>query len=187
MIKMSEYKDILTLCKQHWKEKKYSELIEYAQPLAKDFPKMPHGKKDIVISEILLLLAMSFKEEESKDNDLALDFAFKSAIFDRESEAVQWLIRQIKNEVSERNKYFKIEVEGEIKGNAKGEEVTDVFHTLYGVVAETSEEALELIVEFENPAIRDTIKLFNSEEVRREPKLPKGIYKTSQIIVINRE
>jgi hypothetical protein len=184
---MAEYKEILAQCKKQWKEKEYGNLIEYAEPFTKEFPKYPTGYSEPLISEIYLLIAMAYKEDESRDNDIGMDYAFKAGIFDRDNEAAQWLIRQLKNEISEKNKYFKIEVEGKATGNAKGEVVEDIFHSIYGVVATTSEEALELIVEFENPKIRESLTLFKAEEMRREPNLPKGVYKTSQIIVINRE
>lgn len=103
----------------------------------------------------------------NKNNNEINEIIEKSILADKHNDKTKWLIREIRKSKSEYSYHFHIMINGEWTLN-KSEDGKDMdFFTTYDVVAETEEEALGFIKQFEPPAIRDKIKI---EEVKEKRK-----------------
>ena len=169
-----------------WQEKNYGKVITYVEGVLDKLPEKPIGGGDKDFSEIYLIYGSSIWEE-TKDKVKAKPFAEKSAAFDRMNKGAMWLLRELRNEYSENSKYFLMEEMGEHYAPTKEGVQLFPFKTMYSVVAETPEEAWEMIIEYEREEISGKLELLNVKEAKKEGDLPKGVYSNTNLIVMQRQ
>lgn len=165
-----------------WKDKKYAELLEFGLKEIEKLPNEPKGDGNKQISEIYFLIASSMLETGA-DKSQVKEMAIKSANFDRESKNALWLLREVNNQYSDNSVYFKIKVEGSFYLFVKDQVIEQPFKTVYGVNAESEDEALEFVKEFERKEVSDSLKILKANETSKKPELPKGVYETMRLIV----
>ncbi len=174
-------KECLKNIVRFWKNREFSQLCRYATDSAQKLPQRAYGEGDKEISEIYSLLA-SAMIEISGDKNEALKYALKSAHFNRSNKNILWLIRELKYHLSDNTQLKRIQIKGKLTYIYKSEELTDIFKTIYTVAAETNEEALEYIKEFEREEIGQSMEIVKVFELGPRPELPKGIYETMKLM-----
>lgn len=172
--------------KELWRSGDFKKLMEVGNDYISELPSKPVGIGDKDISSVYLLHSTAVWEL-TKNKDEALKYALKSAAFDRKNKAAMWLIREINSHQSEKTTHYRIEVEGRYYAPVKKDIVEMPFLTLYGVVAESPEEAMDYIKQFERDEIKDTIKFREAKELEPKPDIPKGIYSTHDLVALPEE
>ncbi|MFP4526962.1 MAG: hypothetical protein ACLFQX_00315 [Candidatus Kapaibacterium sp.] len=180
-------KTLLTELKRLWKAGKKDLLIEHGLAEIEKLPKEPSGQGDKDIAEIYLIIATAIWET-TEAREKVLPLVRTAAEFDRMNKGIMWLLREAKGEYSPDAKYFKIDAGGKCPYAAPdgGIQMED-FITFYAVVAESCEEALGIIREYERLEVRDSIEIRSCKEVNPAPELPKGIYQTMNLLAIRNE
>ncbi|MFH1050952.1 MAG: hypothetical protein V1779_08520 [bacterium] len=174
-------KNCLKTIVRFWKNKEFSQLIRYAKDSSKNLPANAYGNGDKQIAEIYYLLASAMVETKYAKLE-ALEYALKSAHFNRLDKNILWLIREIKSSYSQKNQLKRIQIKGKLTYIYKSEELTDIFKTIYTVAAETNEEALEFIKEYEREEIGQSMEIVKVFELGPRPELPKGIFETMKLM-----
>ncbi len=117
-----------------------------------------------------------FKTGNSKE---ALEYLWKAIELHKNNGRASWLIREIEGRFSENSKYFRILIEGVWHQPFEGESENPGFYTSYDVVADTLDDALDLIKRFEPTDIEHSLKIDEHEILENIPENPQGIYSTS--------
>jgi hypothetical protein len=112
-----------------------------------------------------------------ENNDLSLQYTRQALAIDRMNEDARSLLRQIANKISPHSKYFRLTVGG------KHDSQTDLI-TYYDVIADNSEEAIELAKDFEPNDFSETFQIENSLELRVTPHELKGVYVITGMIFL---
>lgn len=177
-------KSLLTELKRLWKKGDKKLLAEHALAEMEKLPKEPSGEGDKDIAEIYLITASAIWEQAT-DKEKTLALSKTAAEFDRMNKGIMWLIREARGEYSDKAKYFKIDAEGECPYPNKDKEIEmEPFITFYAVVADSCEEALEIIRDYERIEVRHSINIKSCKEVNPAPDLPKGIYQTMNLLAV---
>ena len=167
---------------QFLKAKDYKSIIEYGQAEIKNIPEEALGEGNTDISEIYSLTGTALLQTAG-DKDRALELAMKAAEFDRTSKSAMWLIREIDNRMSDKSHYYRMQVIGTMYIFVKDEVIDQPFRTIYGVCAETPEEAMEFICRFERKEVNQNLEMLKYTDTGSRPELPKGVYETMRLIV----
>ncbi len=127
------------------------------------------------LSLILYFYALAFWKTDNISK--AKELIKQSLIYDRFNPQTYWLIREIDNEYSNDNKYFRILLTGDWLGESEDDKKFG-FYSSYEIVAESHEKAIELIKEYESaPILKDSIRIDEIKEVNINPQEhPSGIY-----------
>jgi len=148
----------------------------------------PEEREEAALSDAYRLLAeieLAYHRRER-----ALELFWQAIAHEKHNAAARYWVRELLGDRSPKASYWRIVVSG--RGPA-GNEIADSsreaeprplggekrFETLYDVVAETAEEALELVRPFEPPEVRPTLKLESAKVMKRKVAGPKGVYRTS--------
>ncbi len=155
----------------------YQMLMEIAQEETADLEEPETEEEALILSEIFAYIAkaayqLDHPEEEVQSYlDLSLDL-------DRSNEMALWLIREQHISFSDHAKVYFLEVVGKI---ADPQAVHKEFQTSYQVVADSVEEALGYIRQFEGNLIDPKSLKVIDQEVQSNPEdLSKGIYETAE-------
>jgi|GEM_PF-5344738 len=174
-------KECLKTIVRFWKNKQFSQLIDYAKDSVLKLPKNAYGDGDKEISEIYFLLASALKEKQF-NSAIILPYAIKAGYFNRIDKNVLWLIREVKSLISDKTQLKRIQVKGKLTYIYHSEELTDIFKTIYTIACETTEEALIFIKEFERNVISQSMEIVKVFDLGPRPELPKGIYETMKLM-----
>lgn len=177
--------DLLFELKLLWKDKKFDEIVSTAETKLNDLPNNPSGKGDRDLSAIYLIYATSLWET-TKNKDNAINTLKRSLAFDRTNQPALWLLREIREESSVNSKLMRIDVNGEyfvVFNDGSTKKVP--FSTLYKVIAETPDEALGYIKDYERIEIRDTLQISNTKEIEDRPNEKKGVISTMDLVAIS--
>ncbi len=167
--------------RKSWTKRDYDEVIKIGMEAVENLPKEPEGDGDKEISGIYLLLGSALWEKE-KNSEKVHPLAMKAVYFDRKSKGAMWLLRECNSEYSKDSKYLRIQIKGKLYVKSADQYKVHVFHSVYGTVAETPEDAMKYIREYERREICDNLELVNSEDAGPKPELPKGVYEVSELI-----
>lgn len=120
--------------------------------------------------------------ESRRDSAAALDYAWKSIAGNRNDPTALWLIRAVLNDVSPNAHYMNVIVEGEWSVPFEGQTKPHGFFVVYVVVADTPEEALNLIKPFEPSEVRASLAVDEYKTLEPSPTELKGVYSSSSYI-----
>ncbi len=173
-------KDTIDKLRKLWKEKDFNSIINTAKQAIENLPNKALGEGDSDMSEIYFLLASAIKELEPDNKDIK-QYALLSANFNRLSKNSMWLIREANSQFSDKSKIMRLQVIGDFFFIHNKEEIKQAFKTIYSVVAESKEEAMDFIKEFEREEIKDSLRIDKSYEYDSKPDMPKGVYETMKL------
>lgn len=164
-----------------WTRREFNSLIEMGYQAIDILPKYPEGNGDKEISGIYMLLGSAIWEIE-KNTEKTLPLAKLAVQFDRTNKGAMWLLRECNAKYSDDSKYLRCLIKGNLYVKSADEYKVHTFHSVYGVVAETSEDAMKYIREYERNEICDNLELKSFEDIGLKPELPQGIYAVSELI-----
>lgn len=127
---------------------------------------------------------------EDEDNTEAIQHHLRKAIeFDRGNEEALWLIREMKQEYSEDAHIYELLLSGVlVLLDEDDSEVAYPFVCDYVVLAESPQDALEMIKEFEIEQIdRPSLQILEVESEENEEEEPIGIYYVGELAFIGDE
>jgi hypothetical protein len=180
---MENKSEILKVIFEFLKERRFDSIIKYIENILAEIPTTPIGKGDRDISDVLFFYASSLWEVYRNRNEV-LKYACMSLQYNRENEKVLWLIRECKAVYSGKSKYYQIDVKGEYLHSSNGKSALIPFTTIYGVVAETPEQALQYIKEIERDEIKESLVILRHREISSKPELPQGVYSMKSLVGI---
>ena len=114
--------------------------------------------------------------EERHRSEEALDWAWKAVALEKDEATALWLIREITHRYSPSSRYMRLLVRGRWNESITDDEEPPGFYVTYEVVADTREEAMEMIRPFEPAAIRESLSLERCDILEKAPDQPMGVY-----------
>ena len=108
----------------------------------------------------------------------ALTSAWHALELDKGSERALMVVREVEGKTSGTSKRFRLLVEGVWMEPFEGTDEIPGFFTPYEVVADTQEEALELLSRLEPADVRDSLKISECEAVEDCPGERHGVHRT---------
>jgi len=164
-----------------WSRHDFESLIDIGSLAIEELPQIPEGNGDKEISGIYMLLGSAIWAKD-KDKEKTLLLAKKAVQFDRHCKGAMWLLRECMGKFSENSIYYRILVKGKLYVKAGDEYNVHTFHSAYGVVAQSPDEAMEFIRDFEREEICNNLELTSVEDIDAKPELPMGVYAVSELI-----
>ncbi|MDX1907928.1 MAG: DUF5717 family protein [Bacteroidia bacterium] len=154
-------------------QEEYAEIIDMAEDALAELPD-PESTEDVdALSRIYMHIASAWWHKE-KDKETATDYIREAVELDRSNPDTLWLIREINGVRSEKARLFSLLVSGQLEDeNANPVD----FLATYAAIADSEEEALEMIRDFEVEAVdKDSLKVVESASDDNEDDDPKGLY-----------
>lgn len=132
--------------------------------------------------------------------DRALELFWKAIAYEKDNAAARYWVRELSGERNDASCYWRVVLRGRwpegkmpsrerprcavsLAGESSPAKTAvagvHVFTTLYDVVAESPQEALELIRPFEPPEVRPSLQVESAKIMKRSVADPKGVYRTS--------
>jgi tetratricopeptide (TPR) repeat protein len=141
----------------------------------------PPDREDQALSDAYRALAeieLAFHRRER-----ALDLFWRAVAHEKHNAAARYWIRELAGERSLHSRYWRVVVRGRwaptVPLPAGAPPTSDpCFEALYDVVAESEEEALQLILPFEPPDVRPSVRIDSAKVLKRSVGDPKGVYRT---------
>ncbi|MEZ4772276.1 MAG: hypothetical protein R3D00_03770 [Bacteroidia bacterium] len=126
-----------------------------------------------ILSQICTHIARAYYIEDQKEP--ALHYIHQAIEYHRTNEETAALFREVNGRFSENSKIYSVVISGILNDSESEDEIP--FITTYGVVADSEEDALDLIREFEIEAvIKDSLEVEEIASTENEEGDPKGIY-----------
>lgn len=163
-------------------------ILEIAESDMDNFPSPADDEEFETMAGILAKIANAHWEEKD-DVDGAKELLKLAFHYFRNHPDAMWLWREMQPVFADDAKAFAIEVTGTFLNR---EELGDVsgrnYHTYYQVLAESLEDAVELIKEYEIDAIdKDALKVMSVETEAAEDDEAIGIYWAGDMVVMDEE
>ncbi len=136
------------------------------------------------LSNIYSKVAQAFWYEE-EENTEAIRYHLRTAIeLDRTNEDALWLHREMNLSYSDDAHIYEIMLDGELALSDEEEEARALpFTAVYVVVADTPEDALEMIKDYEIDAIdKSSLQIMEIESMENEEEEPLGLYFTGPLM-----
>ena len=114
--------------------------------------------------------------EESRQTDAALDWAWKAVALEKDEATALWLIREVVHNHSPSARYMRLLVRGRWHESIHDNEAPPGFYVTYEVVADSREEAMEMIRPFEPESVRKSLSPERCDILEKAPDQPKGVY-----------
>ncbi|MDX2250606.1 MAG: tetratricopeptide repeat protein [Bacteroidia bacterium] len=125
------------------------------------------------LSQICTHIARAYYMEE--DNDAAKHYIRQAVEYQRTNTDAAELLREINGQFSENSRIYSFVINGLLNDPESGDEIP--FFTTYGVVADSEEEALELIHDYEIEAVdKNSLEISQVDSTENTEGDPKGIY-----------
>ena len=115
-----------------------------------------------------------------KDPETALEYAWKAIETDRSDPTGLWLIREVENRTSPSAKYMRLLIEGAWEVHPDPDAEKTACYTIYDVVADDQDEALEYIAPFEPGTALEKTNVKKCEILEEECAEMKGVYGAMQ-------
>ncbi|MCI4671624.1 MAG: hypothetical protein MRZ79_26015 [Bacteroidia bacterium] len=150
-------------------------------------PKDPEENQ--TLSNIYSRVATAYWYEE-EDNADAIQYHLKRAIeLDRTNQQSLWLIREMDQEYSEEAHIYELIVEGRlVLLDDEEQEVVYPFHSEYVVLANSPQDALEMIKEFEIEYVDKTsLEILEATSESNDEEEPLGIYYVGDLMFVDGE
>lgn len=155
-------------------------ILELADESLESIPEATDDKSASLMSQICTYIASAawYEDRETTEVIHYLDLAFD---YERENTDALWLLREMNPEFSETPKgmalLLQVELLPEVAAN--GSKVMGQ----YSLVADTEEEALEMIRKFDRKYIKpDSIVVMENEAIEAEEEDAKGLYEVSPFL-----
>ncbi len=117
----------------------------------------------------------------NQDKEKALQCAWKAVNLDKVEPSAIWLIRKIQGEVSENGKRFRLRIEGRwMENDQEGRPLE--FYVDYWVIADSVEEAFDIVKQFEPKEVLDSLRIEEAKEMEACSDEPKGVCEVSSYI-----
>ena len=130
-----------------------------------------------LMSRICIQIAKAGWYEDESD-EFVMHYLRQSIAYYRQNEEALWLLREIDSQFSDETKIFSLMVQGKFLADASSSENPAPFITSYVVVADSTDEALAYIREFEIDEIdKSSLVIQEVEEMPNEDDDPKGVHK----------
>jgi hypothetical protein len=141
----------------------YQEIIENISN-NKDLLKTTPNDEFSDLSLVLYFYSYALWKTDSIEN--AKEVIKEALFYDRLNKDAYWLIREIDNNYSSNNKYFRILITGDWLG--EDDKVKKYgFYSTYDIVADSEQKALNLIKEFESaPIDKESVKIDEINEMK---------------------
>jgi len=114
--------------------------------------------------------------EESHQSEAALDWAWKAVALEKDEATALWLIREIAHKHSPSSRYMRLLVRGRWNESITEDEEPPGFYATYEVIADSREEAMEMIRPFEPEALRESLFLERCDILEKAPDQTQGVY-----------
>ena len=152
----------------------YHEIIENidkSRDLLKTTPKDEYSDLSLILYSYSYALWKMDKIEN------AIEVIKEALFYDRLNKDAYWLIREIDNNYSSDNKYFRILITGDWLGEDDKEKKYG-FYSSYDIVTVSEQKALDLIKNYETaPIDKDSVKIDEINEIKFDTnENPSGIY-----------
>mgnify|MGYP006283964811 CR=1 FL=1 len=162
-------------------DRKFNDVIEKGREALAKLPDKAVGVGDKGISDIFLMTATAIRELQGNTEEVR-NMAMKAAEFDRTSKGAMWLVRDLRNEKSSESKFYLMECTGKSFAPTTEGIKEFPFKTVYGVVADNPEEAMNYVREFERGEVSSSMELRDAKEVEEKTDVPKGVYSTMALV-----
>lgn len=117
-----------------------------------------------------------------KDAEATLGHAWNAIDLERGESLALWLIRQAEDKRSEQAHLFKLSLEGSWPETFSPDVGQLGFRVQYFVVADSSDDALELARRFEPEPVRDSLWITNVDQLQARPEQLLGVYRISSYL-----
>jgi tetratricopeptide (TPR) repeat protein len=136
------------------------------------------------LSSILSHIAAAYWYEE-RDGDEVEHYLRQAIAFDRSNPDALYLLREQDPIFSDQSQVFSLMVKGTLLDQSDSAPAQQVeFITSYEVIADTPEEALDLVRRFEVPEIDpDSLQIEAIEPRPNDEEEPKGVYQVGELLV----
>jgi tetratricopeptide (TPR) repeat protein len=114
--------------------------------------------------------------EESRQSDAALDWAWKAVALEKDEATALWLIREVAHRHSPLGRYMRLLVRGRWHESIHDDEEPPGFYVTYEVVADSRDEAMEMVRPFEPDSVRKSLFLERCDILEKAPDQPQGVY-----------
>src|SRR5262245_37274895 len=114
--------------------------------------------------------------EQGRRSGEALDWAWKAVALEKDEATALWLIREITHRQSPSARYMRLLIRGRWNESITDDEEPPGFYVTYEVVADSREEAMEMIRPFEPAAVRESLSLERCDILEKAPDQPVGVY-----------
>ncbi len=164
---------------------RYDEILATAEQRLEEVPEVDEEGAAVILSKVLYYIALASWRTDGPEAE-TLEYLWSSIDYDRSNVYALWLLREVRGEYSESAKTFTLLVQGNFALPEEEEEESDeageAFFTSYKVVADSLEEAYEMIVEFESEEVdTDSMEIMQYEEAPAEPESLKGIHEVGAL------
>ena len=109
----------------------------------------------------------------------AEDAAWHAIRLDKFDHSAMWVLRELNARASADGSLYRLMLVGRWYQPLDDDPELPGFFTTYEVVADSSDEALELTRRFEPPGVQQTVRAEESEVLEARPNEPKGVYSAS--------
>ncbi len=116
------------------------------------------------------------------DSEGALAAAWAAIAARKQEETAAHVIRDVRNERSAAARAWRLTLVGVWPWRMPRVKRRSEFLTVYNVVANDVEEAMELVRPFEPPEVRETLRVQEAEDQGPRPDASKGVYWTSEYV-----
>jgi tetratricopeptide (TPR) repeat protein len=113
---------------------------------------------------------------ETQQGDAALGWAWKAVALEKDEATALWLIREADHRHSTSARYMRLLVQGRWHESLTDGEEPPGFYATYEVVADSREEAMEMIRPFEPESVRGSLSVERCDILEKAPGEPKGVY-----------
>ena len=103
--------------------------------------------------------------------------ALEAIRLDRGCSRALWALREIEGERSATGRCFRLVVRGRWDAPVEEGKAAPCFYVTYEVVADSTEEALDLARRFEPPEVREGLEIEKVKDLEARPEDPKGVYR----------
>ena len=151
-------------------------ILNIAEDRLAELPEIEDEGSGAIYSKILFFIA-SASWDQDEPEEKTMEYLWASIDYDRTNPHALWLLREMRGEYSAEAKLYKLLVQGTFHPDEEDTEAPPSFFTSYEVLADSVEEAFEMIREFEVEDVDpDSLEILQFEESEAEPESPKGIY-----------
>lgn len=162
-------------------QKNYDRAIRLGRRILRRMARKRRANEDSVASSICASVAMAYWNGKRK-RSLSLEYIQRALEFDRTNADAMWLLREVNAKKSKKAQYFRVLAHGRWDGlMSNGRRYRPNFYTSYDLIAESTEEALKLIREFERSGIRNSLEIEEYKSLEGRPNDPKGIYAVTNL------
>ena len=163
---------------------RYQEILATSATRIDELPEIEDEGAAVIYAKVLYYIAYA-SWKTGGEKDWILEHLWTCIDYDRSNAHALWLLREVRGEYSKDAKHFKLLVQGLFVSEEDDEDEEiggEPFFTSYEVVADSLDEAYDMILEFEPEDVdMDSLEIVQFEEAPADPESPKGIYEVGAL------